>query len=362
MIRLFESAKINGMSLDNRLVRSATWEGMSDQAGRPTQKLVDLYRDITLGGIGLLITGYAFVRPEGKALPYQMGIHTDDLEADYRKMVEEVHAAGGKIAIQLAHAGGQSASAVSGLRPLAPSAVKLELFPEIPAELSRDEINDIVKAFKDGARRAKAWGFDAVQLHAGHGYLFSQFLSPLTNRRTDEYGGSFENRCRFILEVYQAMREVVGPRYPIMAKMGICDNLEGGLEIEEGVRAARILAEAGLDAMEVSSGTMVSGVKNPCRQGINRPEKEAYHLDLALLVKKVVQCSVMVVGGFRSFEVAEKAVRDDGVDYVAMSRPLIKEPGLPKRWQQGDHIPASCISCNGCYQPGIDRGGICCVI
>lgn len=362
MSRLFEKSMINGMSLDNRLVRSATWEGMCDPDGRPSQKLVDLYREIAQGGIGLLVTGYAFVRPDGKALPHQMGIHEDGLEAGYRKLVGAVHAEGGKIAIQMAHGGGQSASAISGLRPLAPSAVKLELFPEIPAELTRDEIGQIIKAFQDGARRAKAWGFDAIQLHAGHGYLFSQFLSPLMNRRSDEYGGSLENRSRFILEVYRAIRDAVGPDYPVMAKLGICDNLAGGLEIEEGVAVARKLAEAGLDAIEVSSGTMVSGEKNPCRQGIDTPEKEAYHLDLARLVKQVVQCPVMVVGGFRSYEVAEGVVRDAGIDYVALSRPLIKEPGLPKRWQQGDHAVAECISCNGCYLPGLDQGGIRCVI
>lgn len=359
---LGEASSINGMTLANRLVRSATWEGMCGTNGCPTPKLADFYRELAQGGIGLLVSGYAYVSPEGKALPHQMGIHDDALEPDYRRLVAAVHGAGGKIAVQIAHGGGQSASAVSGLRPVAPSAIRHELYPETPDELSLDDIGVIVDAFREGARRAKAWGCDAVQFHAGHGYLFSQFLSPLTNRRSDDYGGSFENRHRFIREVYGAVRDVVGPDYPVMAKLGLSDNLPGGLSVTEGIQAARFLSEAGIDALEVSSGTMVSGADNPCRQGISCPEQEAYHVELARQVKKVVRCPVMVVGGFRSFEVAEKAVRNDGIEYVALSRPLIREPALPGRWLRGDHASSTCISCNGCYPPGISGTGIRCVI
>ena len=362
MATLLDQTTIKGMTLRNRLVRSATWEGMCEQDGRPTEKLINWYRTLAQGGIGLIISGYTFVRPEGKQLPGKMGIYTDDFASDFENLTSAVHDAGGKIAIQLVHAGGQTNAKTAGRQPLAPSAVQVDQFPEMPSELTKVEINDIVTAFGEGARRAKAWGFDAVQLHSAHGYLINQFLSPLTNRRTDEYGGSFENRSRFLLEVYRKVRETVGPDYPVLIKLNAADNLDGGLEIDDAVRAAQNLAEAGIDAIEVSAGTSASGEKGPVRGKINKPEREAYNLDLARKVKATVGCPVMVVGGFRSYEVAEKAIRDDGMDYISMARPLIREPGLPNRWIKGDRSPARCISCNSCFMAGIEEGGIYCVI
>ena len=362
MTTLFEETTINGMTIRNRTVRSATWEGMCEKDGRPTEKLIDWYRDLARGGIGLIVSGYTFVRPEGKGLSGKMGIHTDDFAGVYEYLTSAVHDAGGKIAIQLVHAGGQTSAINAGRQPLAPSSVQVDQFPEIPAELTKNEISDIITAFGEGARRAKAWGLDAVQLHGAHGFLISQFLSPLTNRRTDEYGGSIENRSRFLFEVYQKVREVVGVDYPVFIKLNASDNLQGGLEIDDAVYVSQKLSENGIDAIEVSAGTPASGAENPAREKINKPEKEAYNLELAGRIKEAVSCPVMVVGGFRSFEVAEKAVRDDGMDYIAMARPLIREPGLPDRWRQGDHTKAKCISCNSCFGPGIDEGGIYCVI
>jgi 2,4-dienoyl-CoA reductase-like NADH-dependent reductase (Old Yellow Enzyme family) len=362
MATLFEETAINGMTLQNRLVRSATWEGMCEQDGRPTEKVVNWYQELAQGGIGLIITGYAFVRPEGKQLPGKMGIHTDDFANDYENLTSTVHNAGGKVALQIVHAGGETDANTAGRQPLAPSAVKVDQFPEMPVELSKDEISDIVTAFREGARRAKAWGFDAVQLHGAHGFLINQFLSPLTNRRTDEYGGSIENRSRFLLEVYRKVREAVGSDYPVFIKLNASDHLDGGLEIDDAVYAAKKLAELGIDAIEVSAGTPASGEKGPAREKILKPEKEAYNLPLARRIKEAVNCPVMVVGGFRSYEVAENTIRDDGMDYIAMARPLIREPGLANRWLQGDRSPATCISCNSCFMPGLEEGGIYCVI
>ncbi len=362
MANLFDPTTINSMTLQNRLVRSATWEGMCEQDGKPTEKVVNWYRELSKGSVGLIITGYAFVRPEGKQLPGKMGIHTDAFAGNYENLTRAVHDAGGKIALQIVHAGGQTDANAAGRQPLAPSAVKVDQFPEMPAELSKDEISDIVTAFGEGARRAKAWGFDAVQLHGAHGYLINQFLSPLTNRRTDEYGGGVDNRCRFLLEVYRMVRETVGTDYPVLIKLNAADNLDGGLEIDDAVYAAKKLSGAGIDAIEISAGTPASGEKGPVRGKINKPEREAYNLDLARKVKAAVGCPVMVVGGFRSYEVAEKAIKDDGMDYISMARPLIREPGLPNRWLQGDRSPAKCISCNSCFKPGLEEGGIYCVV
>jgi 2,4-dienoyl-CoA reductase-like NADH-dependent reductase (Old Yellow Enzyme family) len=362
MATLFEQTTINGMTIRNRLVRSATWEGMCDQDGRPTEKLINCYRDLAHGGIGLIITGYTFVRPEGKQTPGKMGIHTDDFEDDFKKLTSSVHDAGGKIAVQLVHAGGQTDTRNAGRQPLAPSSVQVDQFPEMPAELTKDEISDIITAFGNGARRAKAWGFDAVQLHAAHGYLINQFLSKLTNRRTDKYGGSIENRSRFLLEVYQVVRETVGADYPVFIKLNAADNLDGGLQIDDAVYAAKRLAQAGIDVIEVSAGTPASGEESPARVKINKPEKEAYHLEMARRIKEAVNCPVMVVGGFRSYEVADKAINDKGMDYISIARPLIREPDLPNRWLKGDRSKARCISCNSCFMPGLKEGGIYCVV
>ena len=362
MARIFEQGVINGMRLSSRLVRSATWEDMTEPDGRPTDRLVKLYEALARGGVGLIITGYAFVRPEGKQLPGKMGMHTDSFAEPYRCMTSAVHEAGGKIAVQLVHAGGQAGSENAGRVPLAPSAVKVDQFPETPEEMSSEQIAEVLKAFGKAAQRAKEWGFDAVQLHGAHGYLINQFLSPLTNRRTDEYGGGVENRCRFLLEVYHAVRGAVGSGYPVCIKLNSSDNVAGGLELEDALYAARKLGEAGIDAIEVSGGTPASGDRSPVRTKIKFPDQEAYHLEQARCIKEVAGCPVMAVGGFRSREVVENALGEGGVDYVSMSRPFIREPGLASRWSGGDSGVARCISCNGCFMPGLKEGGIYCVV
>jgi 2,4-dienoyl-CoA reductase-like NADH-dependent reductase (Old Yellow Enzyme family) len=362
MAALFEETMIRGMHLTNRLVRSATWEGMCDDDGRPTDKLAACYQQLALGGVGLIISGFAFVRPDGKQHPGKMGIHTDDFAKAHAKLTATVHAAGGKIAIQLVHAGGQTRAAMAGRQPLAPSTVEVAQFPEKPAALTADDIAAIVAAFAESARRAKAWGYDAVQLHGAHGYLINQFLSPLTNRRSDAYGGSIDKRCRFLEDVHRAVRSAVGPEFPVLIKLNASDHLAGGLEIDEALAAARALDAAGIDAIEVSAGTPASGARSPVRLKINAPEKEAYNLDLAARIKAAVSCPVIVVGGFRSYDVAESAVAEGAMDGIALCRPLIREPDLPARWQAGDHRPARCISCNGCYKPGLEEGGIYCIV
>jgi 2,4-dienoyl-CoA reductase-like NADH-dependent reductase (Old Yellow Enzyme family) len=361
MREIFDTTEINGMKLKNRLVRSATWEGMCESDGRPTEKLISYYKDLARGGVGLIITGYAFVRPEGKQLPGKMGIHTDNFSDEMKKMSSAVHDEGGRICIQLVHAGGQTNTDTAGRQPLAPSAVKVDQFDELPAEATKEEIQEIIEAFGEGARRAKEYGFDAVQLHGAHGYLINQFLSPLTNQRSDEYGGSVENRCRFLMEVYEKVRSVVGKEFPVLIKLNGSDNLEGGIEIGDAVVAAKLLDKAGIDAIEVSCGTPASGDRTPARIKIKDPSREAYNLPAARDIKQSVSCPVMSVGGYRSYDVVQNVIRDD-VDYVSLARPLIREQDLPLRWQNGDVSTAKCISCNSCFRPGIKEGGIYCVV
>jgi len=352
---------INGLSLKNRFVRSATWEGMCEPDGRPTGRLAECYRSLAAGGVGLLITGYAFVRPEGKQLPGQMGIYTDQFGTEMKKLVAAAHEHGCKICMQIVHAGGQTNTKTAGRQPLAPSAIDTPQFPEKPAEMTPQDIATIVAAFGAGVRRAKEYGFDAVQLHGAHGYLINQFLSPLTNRRTDDYGGSIENRCRFLLEVYAGVRQAVGPDFPVMIKMNGSDFLAGGLEIGDAIYAAQTLDRRGIAAIEVSGGTPASGDETPVRKNIS-PEAEGYNLELARRIKEAVSCPIISVGGFRSLPIAETAVATGATDFVALARPLIREPHLIRRWQSGDRTDARCISCNSCFGPGLKEGGIYCVV
>ena len=273
MKTLFDQTDINGMVLKNRIVRSATWEGMCEEDGRPTEKLVNCYRDLARGGTGLVISGYTFVRPDGKQMPGKMGIHTDAFGPALQELSSAVHDEGGRICIQLVHAGGQTDSANAGRQPFAPSAVQVDQYPEMPMELPVEEIEEIENSFADAAKRAKDFGFDSVQLHGAHGYLINQFLSPLTNCRTDNYGGSIENRSRFLFEVYGKVRQAVGDEYPVMIKLNGADNLDGGLNIDDSVYVAGKLSDAGIDAIEVSAGTPASGDESPARVKIDNTDK-----------------------------------------------------------------------------------------
>ncbi len=362
MREIFESSEINGMELANRLVRSATWEGMCADDGRPTEKLADYYRALAKGGVGLIISGYTFVRPEGKQMPGKMGLYSDDFSDDYKQLAGAVHDGGGKLCMQLVHAGGQTTAQAAGQDPIAPSAVDAAQYQgAVCVEMTAGDISEVVAAFGEAAGRAKDYGMDAVQLHMAHGYLINQFLSPLTNQRTDGYGGSLENRTRFMMEVYESVREAVGTEFPVMVKLNGSDNMEGGLDVADAVEAARMLSEAGIDAIEVSGGTSASGEMSPVRTKINSPESEAYNLELAQKIRAAVTCPLISVGGFRTFKMVEDAIKNF-VEYVSFSRPLIREPDLPKRWQEGDRAKARCISCNKCFVPGIKEGGIYCVV
>ncbi|MFH2060371.1 MAG: NADH:flavin oxidoreductase [Pseudomonadota bacterium] len=362
MASVFETSSIGKLALKNRMIRSATWEGMCEPDGRPTQKLIDYYCNLVNGGIGLIITGYTFVRQDGKQLPGKMGIYTDDFSENFKKLTQAVHSKNGKIAIQLVHAGGMAQSKTIGRTPVAPSGEKVGAYPEAPQALSILETEDISDAFARAARRAKEWGFDAVQIHGAHGYLVNQFLSPLTNQRTDAYGGSLENRSRFLFDVYDKIRAQVGKDFPVFIKFNGEDHLENGLTQQEGLQIAKQLSDVGIDAIEVSSGSAASGKIGPAREKINTIEKEAYNLDLALAIKKQVACPIISVGGFRSLSIAKQAVEQNGMDFISLSRPLIREPDLPKKWENNESEQATCISCNKCFIPGLSKGGIFCVV
>lgn len=359
---LFEPTTINGLTLANRFVRSATWEGMATDAGAVTPQLSGVMTALARGKVGLIISGHAYVDRAGQAGPHQLGIYGDELVPGLTKMVSAVHDAGGKIVAQLAHAGGFAAARLSGLTPLAVSA-GVEALKQPCRELNTDDIRNLVTTFAAAAGRAREAGFDGVQLHSGHGYLLSQFLSPLFNRRTDAYGGDVAGRTRIHLETLKAVRARVGDDYPVLVKINGGEFVEGGLAAADAAAAGRLLEKGGIDAIEVTGGLLRTSMMgpSPSRAGILSPSKEAYHADEARAFKAATTVPLILVGGMRSFETAEKMIHEGVADYISMSRPFIREPDLIARWQAGDRRPAACQSDNLCFRPGMAGDGVYCV-
>lgn len=347
---LFETQKIGNMEVKNRFVRSATAESACDEEGIVTEKLIDIYRKLAAGGTGLIITGHAYIRPEGRCSPRQIGIYSDELVPGLRKLADEVHkiAPDCRIAVQITHAGRQvSYDPVSS--PIAPSVVPVGITKITPREMTEADIEGCIEAFVDAAERTKEAGFDAVQLHSAHGYLISSFNSPYTNLRTDKWGGSLENRMRFLMEIYRRARAKLGDDYPIFVKLNAEDFLDDGIKIDESSQIAKALAEEGIDAIEVSGGMYDSYPgKGAVRMRIRKPKQEAYFLSNAEKIKEVVgDVPVILVGGMRSAPIMEKIVSDGKIDFISLCRPLIREPELPNSIKDGK-LKADCISCNGC--------------
>lgn len=359
MARLFETAEINGMRTANRFVRSATYEGLASEDGKVTPALTKMMRDLAAGGVGLVITSHAYVNRAGQAGPWQLGAYKDELVPGLEEMAEAVHEADGKIVLQLAHAGYHAFTKATGLQAAAPSDPGLSRNP--CHVLTIGEIEQIKKDFAKAAERAKAAGFDGVQIHAAHGYLLSQFLSPLYNRRTDAYGGSAENRARAAAEVLQSVRQAVGQDFPVLVKMNCRDFHDKGLELEDSLKAAVILEENGMDALELSGGLIINQRFIPSRKGIHSEDREAYYEDEARAFKERISVPLMLVGGIRSYTAAERIAEQGTADYISMARPLIREPGLINRWKSGYTEKSACISDNQCFK-GIQAGlGVYCV-
>ena len=359
---LFEATTIKGMSLPNRFVRSATWEGMANEDGSFSRELTGLMVQLAKGGVGLIITSHAYVSMTGRARPRQLGIHNDKLIPGLAATAEAVHNAGGKIAVQLAHAGCHADPNLTGQVPLGPSNLTNEGMPDC-REMTGDDFAMVAEDFGKAAARARKAGLDGVQIHAAHGYLLSEFLSPFYNRRNDRYGGSVENRARLLLEVAQNIRAGVGDNFPVTVKMNSEDFVTGGLTVEEMLEVASILESAGIDAIELSGGTMYSGKYVPVRPGrLDTESMEAYYLQAAVKFKERLKVPLMLVGGIRSYAVAERIVTEGIADYVSLSRPLIREPDLIDRWKSGDTAKAKCLSDNLCYEPAKAGDGLYCVV
>jgi len=362
MAELFDRTVLKGMELRNRFVRSATNEGAANpDDGTVTDRLVHLQEELALGEVALIIPGMVYVNTQGKSRPGQTGIHSDAMIPGLERMAGAVHRHGARVVLQLAHAGANAHVPTETGHALGPSDVKLT---DIRCRaMTRNEIAQTVADFAAAAVRAKEAGCDGVQLHGAHSYLLSQFVSPFFNKRTDEYGGSLENRARMPREVLRAVRAAVGPDFPVLMKINSEDYLEGGFPLDEMVPYCLMLEEDGVDAIEISGGTHFSDARFFCSRPVGTvpKEQEIYFKEAAELYKRSITVPLLLVGGVRSLRVAQDVVRSGLADYVSLCRPLIREPDLIKRWREGDIRDATCISCNLCFGPVRAGAGLYCV-
>ncbi len=368
-LAFMQAGRIGGLDLKNRLVRAATSETMATDDGASTDELVKLYSDLARGGAGLIITGHIYVEPRGQYEPRQLGLDRDDRVTPLARVTEAVHRHGGIIFAELSHAGSQSL--IPEIVPRAPSIVPNAIFARPPTEMTDGDIRAVIADFGAAAARAKRAGFDGIHLHSGNGYLLAQFNSPHANRRSDRWGGDAQRRMQFILDVYAAVREAVGPDFPVTARLGLADAVSDGLKLEDGLAIARELAARGLAALEVTYGVMTSYRENirpyagtmrwraiadgMVHRALSAPVPEAYYRPFARAAKSAVDIPVILVGGIRSTQVMDDVVRSGDADFLAMARPFVREPDLPNKIGAGRRGPVNCVSCNICFlHEGID--------
>ncbi|MBS7288672.1 MAG: NADH:flavin oxidoreductase, partial [Candidatus Freyarchaeota archaeon] len=355
---LFEPGVVGSMEVKNRIVRSATYEGLADDNGIVGDRYVDLYRRLAQGGAGLIITGFAYVRGDGISLRGQVGLYSDECVPPLEKMVKAVHEADPdvKVVVQLSHGGRQSHPKLTGGVLIAPSPIPDKSVKVTPKEMSRGEVKEVIEDFVRAAERAKDAGFDGVQIQACHGYLVSQFLSPYSNKRNDEYGGSTENRARMLIEIVKGVKKACGGDWPVLVKLQMDDYVadENRLKPPESVEIAKMVSKSGADAIEVSGGMYESalyGNLTSVRLNVGKEEPEAYFLPLAIEAKKALPSTpVMLVGGIRSKNTAEEILEKGYADFISMARPLIRDPDLPKKWMKGESLKSECESCNDCLR------------
>jgi 2,4-dienoyl-CoA reductase-like NADH-dependent reductase (Old Yellow Enzyme family) len=362
MSLLFEPAKIGNIEVRNRFIRSATYFGLANEDGTIGEPSINLIKTLAENDVGLVITGNTYVHKSGQRFPNANCIHTDDHIPGFKKMARAVHEAGGRVVMQIGHNGIQAKMAAqSGEDYFAVSLTdNMPDFGRAPKEMDEEDIAGLIDAFAQAARRTQEAGFDGVQIHGSHGYLVNQFLSPLTNRRSDRWGGAIENRMRFAVEVTRAIRNQTGEDYPVMIKLGCRDYQidDAGQTAEEGALTAKTLGEEGVCLVELSYGVMDPGLRRMI-MGITSPDREGVFLAEARAVRDATNVPIALVTGFRSLPVMEEAIQSGVADFISLCRPLIREPGLIKRWKQGDIRPADCISCPdpshvapyGCFNP-----------
>jgi 2,4-dienoyl-CoA reductase-like NADH-dependent reductase (Old Yellow Enzyme family) len=332
---LFEESRIGSIALRNRFVRSATCEGMCKADGTVPEMLVKLYSKLAEGGVGLLVTGIAGVNSTGKVTMGQMAMDTDELIPTMRNLVNSVHDLGARIVVQLGCGGERHC---------------------LGRSMTIEEIKKTVVDFGDAARRSKTIGFDGVQIYAADGYLISEYLSPYFNKRNDCYGGDLERRAKLMFDVYDEIRSAVGDDFPVMTRINCEDFREPGLKIDDCVYVCKEMSKKGVDAIEVSGGAPINvpdWIRGdlPVKTRIKTLEHEAYFYPQAKILGNSLggKTPLVLAGGLRSLELIERILQEGIIDYFSLSRPLICEPDLVKRWQLGDRTKSKCTSCNECF-------------
>ena len=356
MNKIFTPWQLNNQTIKNRIMRSGTVECLADAQGRPGQAISDIFNTLAKNNVGLIVGGMAYVNKRGRAVPRQTGIYADNLLGGLSRLTEGVHKNGGLLAAQLVHAGGiSSPDVLGGLNPVGPSAGVNPITQAKVDELTHSQIEDIITDFGRAALRAKKAGYDAVQLYMAHCLLIGQFISPYFNQRTDEYG----DRELFPLNVYKEARRMVGPDYPLFAKVNAVDNLEGGLEFPDALELMRKLDKLGIDAIEISGGMGGGNMPFSPSRKVADKEDDGYFYSYALQAKKLLSCPVICVGGWRAYNKVEQAL--DKVDAIALSRPLLAQPDLISLWAQGRGLISECTSCNKCFAFAM-KSGLACIL
>lgn len=345
--RLFSTGRIGRLELRNRILMAPMEKNLALPTGAVTRRYVDYCEARAAGGAALILLESMYVHPAGKNHRYQLGLHDDGLVPGYRRLVEACHRHGALVGAELQLAGRETSSAITGTQPVAPSPVPCTAITggEVPRALAVEEIGALVRTFAEGARRAVAAGFDVVEIHGAHGYLVGQFLSPYANRRDDEYGGDFDRRLRFPVEVIAAVREAVGPAVPILYRLSADEHVPGGLALPDLCRIAPRLEEAGIDLLDVSAGIYESApwIVQPMEM------PQACLAPLARELRRAVGIPVSVAGRISDASVAERVLADGDADFVTLGRALHADPEMPLKSREGraDEV-CPCVACLTC--------------
>ncbi|MEF9991063.1 MAG: NADH:flavin oxidoreductase [Romboutsia sp.] len=336
MKSLFDKTTIKNMDLKNRFVRSATWEGLANDDSHINDKIMEVYENLAHGNVGLIITSYAHILKDEQPTRNMLGIYDDSFISEYKNLVSKVHSYSSKIMMQIVYGGSNTLYNVNGRAILGPSSVPHISRNTTPCEMTKEDIKMIINAFADASLRCKDAGFDGVQIHGAHGYLLSQFLDPYHNRRTDEYGGSINNRARIIIEVYNAIREKVGNDYHIGIKINCSDFRDSGANFDDCKYVVKELDRFGIDSVEISGGNF-RGFKG-----------ESYFKDYASEISSIISAPVLLVGGNRTFESMNSILNSTNIDYFSICRPLICEPDLINNLKEDTNYKHKCVECNKC--------------
>jgi 2,4-dienoyl-CoA reductase-like NADH-dependent reductase (Old Yellow Enzyme family) len=350
----FEPFVINRMQIKNRFVRSATMDNMGSN-GLVTEAQLELYRDLSLGDVGLIISSGIFPSKSGHAGAGQLGAHTDETIPSLKKITDVVHKNNGKIAAQILHGGWNSNPEITREPPIGPSSL-IHPSKGIPIKgLTTDEVYLEIERFVQAGRRLIEAGFDAIQFHGAHSWLLSAFLSPATNKREDEFGGSAEKRANFVVQIYKGIRRIAGPDYPIFIKLGLKDYHSQGKSLDEGLETAIIFEKIGMDAFEISEG-LEEDRSHHIRLGALSP----YYLDECRQARQVLKRPIILVGGMRELKDIQQVLKDDIADAVSMCRPFVMDRYIVKKFHDGVATSSACTSCNGCV--GLNRTTLQCVL